>query len=150
MQETWVQSLGCEVPLKKEMAPHSSILAWRIPWTEEPGRLQSMGSQSVGCGWVTSLFFYDWKTPFWKVRSLGYTSSVAESFHYEKSLGQASFKTPYVMGTGSRLRTPPGADWTKLNDRVIHFQWPLRPFPVGLLNKHLAWRFEVRAFYFQH
>ena len=45
MQETWVQFLGQEDPLEKEMAPHSSILAWRIPWTEEPGRLQSMGLQ---------------------------------------------------------------------------------------------------------
>ena len=45
MQETGVQSLGWEDPLEKEMATHSSILAWRIPWTEEPGRLQSMGSQ---------------------------------------------------------------------------------------------------------
>ena len=45
MQETWVQSLGWGDPLEKEMATHSSILAWRIPWTEEPGRLQSMGSQ---------------------------------------------------------------------------------------------------------
>ena len=45
MQETWVQSLGREDPLEKEMAPHSSILAWRIPWTEEPGGLQSVGSQ---------------------------------------------------------------------------------------------------------
>ena len=42
MQETWVQFLGQEDPLEKEMATHSSILAWRIPWTEEPGRLQSM------------------------------------------------------------------------------------------------------------
>ena len=47
MQETWVQSLGQEDPPEKEMATHSSILAWRIPWTEEPGRLQSMGSQRV-------------------------------------------------------------------------------------------------------
>ena len=46
MQETWVQSLGLEDPLEKGTATHSSILAWRIPWTEEPGRLQSMGSQS--------------------------------------------------------------------------------------------------------
>ena len=45
MQETWVQSLGREDPLEKETATHSSILAWRIPWTEEPSRLQSMGSQ---------------------------------------------------------------------------------------------------------
>jgi len=47
MQETWVRSLGWEDTLKKGMARHSSILAWRIPWTEEPGRLQSMGSQRV-------------------------------------------------------------------------------------------------------
>ena len=47
MQETWVRSLGWEDPLVKEMATHSSILAWRIPWTEEPGGLQSMGSQRV-------------------------------------------------------------------------------------------------------
>ena len=48
MQETWVQSLGREDPLEKEMAAHSSILAWRTPWTEEPGELQSLGSQRVG------------------------------------------------------------------------------------------------------
>ena len=48
VQETWVQSLGWEDLLEKEMATHSSILAWRMPWTEEPGGLQSMGSQRVG------------------------------------------------------------------------------------------------------
>ena len=48
MQETWVQSLGWEALLEKEMAIHSSILAWKILWMEEPGRLQSMGSQRVG------------------------------------------------------------------------------------------------------
>ena len=48
MQETRVQSLGCEDPLEKEMATHSSIVAWRIPWTEEAGGLQSMGLQRVG------------------------------------------------------------------------------------------------------
>ena len=48
MRETWVQSLGWEDPLEKEMAIHSSTIAWKIPWTEEPGRLQSMGSQRVG------------------------------------------------------------------------------------------------------
>jgi len=45
--ETWVRSLGQEDPLEKEMATHSSILAWRIPWTEEPGGIQSTGSQKV-------------------------------------------------------------------------------------------------------
>ena len=47
-QETRVQSLGWEDPLEEGMAAHSSILAWRIPWMEQPGRLQSMGSQRVG------------------------------------------------------------------------------------------------------
>ena len=47
MQETWVQSLGGEDPLEKGMAIHSNILAWRIPWTEDPGRSQLMGSQRV-------------------------------------------------------------------------------------------------------
>ena len=48
IQKTWVRSLGQEDPLEKEMVTHSSILDWRIPWTEEHGRLQSMGSQRVG------------------------------------------------------------------------------------------------------
>ena len=48
MQETWVQSLGWEDPLEKGMSTHSNILAWRNPWTEEPGGLQSTGSQRVG------------------------------------------------------------------------------------------------------
>ena len=57
--ETWVQSLGQEAPLEKEMTTHPNILAWRIPWTEEPGGLQSMGLQRVGLDWVTntSTFF---------------------------------------------------------------------------------------------
>ena len=46
--ETWIQSLGWEDALEKEMVTHSSILAWIIPWTEEPGRIQSMGSQEIG------------------------------------------------------------------------------------------------------
>ena len=54
MQETRVWSLGREDPLEKEMAIHSSIIAWKIPWTEEPGRLQSMGSQRVEHDWATS------------------------------------------------------------------------------------------------
>ena len=72
MRETRVRSLGREDPLEKAMAPHSSILAWKIPWREEPGRLQSMGSQGVEHDWVLSispsqtsrprLSFWEWIT----------------------------------------------------------------------------------------
>ena len=55
-QETWIQSLGGEDLLVEEMATHSSILAWRIPWTEEPGRIQPMGSQRVGHDCVSNSF----------------------------------------------------------------------------------------------
>ena len=58
VQKTWVQSLAREESLEKGMATHSSILAWRIPWTEEPGRLQSIGSQRVGHDWVTNTFTF--------------------------------------------------------------------------------------------
>jgi len=53
MRETWVRSLGREDPLEEGMATHSSVLAWRIPWTEEPGGLQSMGLQRIRHDWVT-------------------------------------------------------------------------------------------------
>ena len=58
MWETWVPSLGREDPLEKEMASHFSILAWKITWTEEPGGLQSIGSQRVGQDWATSLSLF--------------------------------------------------------------------------------------------
>ena len=61
MGETWVQSQGREDPMEKGMAIHFSTIAWRIPWTEEPGRLQSMGSQRVGHDWATSLSLSRWK-----------------------------------------------------------------------------------------
>ena len=74
MRETWVWSLGREDPLKKEMATHSSTLAWKIPWTEKPDRLQTTGSQRVRHDWVTShhslqntqfMYTNSWK---WSVR----------------------------------------------------------------------------------
>ena len=58
IRETWTQSLSWEDPLKKGMATLSSILAWRIPWTEEPGRLQSMGSQRVEHDWATNTYIH--------------------------------------------------------------------------------------------
>ena len=60
--DPWVGSLGWEDPLEKEMAAHSSTIAWKIPWTEEPSRLQSMESQRVG---------HDCATPYWFWHELG-------------------------------------------------------------------------------
>ena len=54
VQETWVWSLGQEDPLEEEMATYSSLVAWKIPWTEEPGRLQCTGSQRVRQDWATN------------------------------------------------------------------------------------------------
>ena len=70
MQETWVWSLGQEAPLEKGMATHSSILAWKIPWTEEPGGLQSMGSQELDTT--------EWLTP---------TQSREEVLQHQNSVG---------------------------------------------------------------
>ena len=66
MREAWVRSLGQEDPLDKEMATHSSILTWRIPWTEEPGGLQSTGSQRVGHDRATSLSLIIRGLPKWR------------------------------------------------------------------------------------
>ena len=58
MWETWVRALGWEDPLEKQMAIYCSTIAWKIPWSEEPGRLQSMGSQRVGHDYATSLWAF--------------------------------------------------------------------------------------------
>ena len=64
VQETWVWSLGQEDPLEKKLATHSSILVWRIPWTEEPGRLQSTGSQRVRHDGATHTLTFHGHTPY--------------------------------------------------------------------------------------
>ena len=71
IRETWVRSLGRDDSLEKEMATHSSNIAWKIPWTEDPGRLQSMGPQRVGHDWVTLLLlnltdFTSVLLPYWE------------------------------------------------------------------------------------
>ena len=70
MWEIWVRFLGGKDPLEKVMATRSSTLAWKIPWVEEPGELQSMGSQRVGHAWATSLLLY-----------LSYSSLLQESYY---------------------------------------------------------------------
>ena len=87
MRETQVRSLGQEDPLEKEMVTHICILAWKIPWTEKPGRLQSMGSQRVRHNWVTSL-------------------SLSLSWQNSSSLCPASFRIPRPS-----LPVTPGVSW---------------------------------------
>ena len=65
MRETWVQSMGWENPLQKELATHSNILAWRIPWTEEHGGLQSMGLQRVRHVGPTNTSVIGWMKVIW-------------------------------------------------------------------------------------
>ena len=88
MQETWVWSLVGKIPLEKGIATHSSILAWRIPWTEEYGGQRSMGSQRVGHNWETNTFHFSakqawgwslWEFIFWKMREGIPTASVMYS-----------------------------------------------------------------------
>ena len=77
MQEPQVWSLGGEDSLEEEMVTHSSILAWRVPWTEEPGRLQSMGSQRVGLNWATERTQYtDYCSTNSSARSLKHRASL--------------------------------------------------------------------------
>ena len=95
--ETWVRSLGWEDPLEKEMATHCSILAWRIPWTEEPGRLQSMGSQGrTRLSDFTFTFTDGWESPplithacvsSYVVCALGARSRAYPSVHFQPRAG---------------------------------------------------------------
>jgi len=93
--ETWVQSLGCEDPLEKETATHSSTLAWKIPWTEEPSRLQSKGVTKSRTDWVTSLSL----------------SRIRTKFHYRTTLydiscihkASSGIQTKAIPGTGNQV-----------------------------------------------
>ena len=87
MRDTWARSLGWEEPLKEGVATHSSVLAWRIPWTEERGGLQTMGSQRVGHDWAANAFTpYPIQSHFWRSCPHPYPFS---SFHHFPGLLQA-------------------------------------------------------------
>ena len=99
VREIWVQSLGREDLLEKEMAVHSSTLAWKIPWMEEHGRLQSMGSQRVGHDWATSLTHS---------HSMGFSPSGFKArFLYQASVFENSFSRVLV---GRAVCDCPGLD----------------------------------------
>ena len=76
MQETWVRSLSQEDLLEKEMTTHSNTLAWKIPWMEEPGRLQSMGLQRVRHDWATSFSLFHFSVMFRLYFSMGFLRSM--------------------------------------------------------------------------
>ena len=116
MWETRVQSLGQEDPLEKEMANHSSILAWKIPWTEEPGRLQCMGSQRVGHNWATSLslILFPDSISFWviegsqKWQGIRTTGEQAQHISGEQPLGTTLVQTLIEKTEKTILLPPPG------------------------------------------
>ena len=95
LQETWVWSLGWEEPLEEEMATHCYNLAWRIPWTEEPGGLQSMGSQRVRHGWATNAFTSFSLSPRPSIFHQPLLSTVPWSFQAKKTC-------PWVCGRKGR------------------------------------------------
>ena len=114
MRETWVQSLGREDPPEKEMATHSSTLAWRIPWTEQPGRLQSMGSLRVGHNWATSLSlsytYYD------TLQSTGPCSLVGKIWRNKEYITRASCRK--LQSKGDHLTQLGPHVWTRLPAEV--------------------------------
>ena len=118
MQETQVRSLGQEDPLEKEIATHSSVLAWEIPWIEEPGRLQSMGWQRIGQDWETKQQQID--------RYVCMLSSYQRLLEMEflHQCAQTLWKAP-ATGTQIACRLP----------AALHVcQWPLLPAALRALS----------------
>ena len=120
MQETQVRSLGGEDLLEKEMATHSSTLAWRIPWTEEPGRLQSMGSQRVG-----------------------HTERL--HFHFHLSL-HVTLSLLVSVSLSLSLFCPPPSVLISVSlyfDYLMPFFLSLPPFPSPSISSPIPWPFPV-------
>ena len=115
MRETQVQSLGWEDLLEKEMATHSNILAWKIPWTEKPGRLQSMGLQRVRHNWATSLSLSQWKeknkVTIVHVNTQEYTLVFNNGLAGSKGMGRNPIKPLFT----EMVETPLGASYTQVN-----------------------------------
>ena len=144
MRETWVWSLGQEVPLEKEMATHSSILAWKIPGTEESGRLQSMRSQRVGHDWATSLRFTSLYAIFIEclIKNILFYSHLTKSKGRERcKQGRVSNHTHfnYLMGwTGGYTFSITISNFTtKVKDEKLWFKRLLEKIKNEKINKRL-------------
>ena len=121
MSVTWVWSLGWEHPLEKGMATHSSILAWRIPWREEPGRLQSMGSQRVMHDWATFTSLFR-STAHWKKKFFFFSSMSHLYILDDNPLSFASFTNIFSHSIGFCI--------------LLVFPFGL-PKPLNLIRSHL-------------
>ena len=135
MQETRVWSLGQEDPLEKGLAIHSGILAWRIPWTEETGRLQSVGSQRVGHDWATNtntkvMEQYYWSVQFSSVQSLNQLACML-ALNWNVVSWISDMGWPFTIGP-------------KLNQSQW-YSWPI--FRVSYLGCHLlkGRKWEIRG-----
>ena len=127
MWETRVRSLGQEDPLEKGMAIHSSILAWRIPWTEEPGGLQSMGLQRIRHDWMTNLSF-----PFLDFSSVQFSCSVVSNSLRPHGLQQARTPCP-LPAPGVYSNSCPLSQWCHpaISSSVISFSSCLQSFSAS-------------------
>ena len=154
MQETWVLTLGQEDPLEKKMATHSSTLAWKIPWTEEPGRLQSMWSQRVGHDWATLLTFI-WGAGFPSVSLIKNPPAMQEpqetwvqSLGHEEPL-EEEMATVFLPGKIPRTEEPGGLQsmgvtnswiWLSTHTYIQHC----------LVNTHHCWEEYFNLIYMKY
>ena len=123
MQQTWVRSLGQEDLLEKGMATHSSILAWELPWTEEPSRLQPMGPQRVGHNWATHIFTFTLqiiRSSKPNYESDSDSQSMAETRQALGVLKTSSWDCPWSLMvsrhcslSNTHRRSPVGGQWEK-------------------------------------
>ena len=109
VRETRVWSLGWEDPLEKEMATHSSTLAWKIPWTEEPGGLQSMGSQRVGHDCAASLWLH-FHFPLTQCQLWSWTIKGNESSYFSPFLFKVFVEVKFI---------------NKFNHKFNHYKWTI-------------------------
>ena len=127
MQETWVRFPGWDEPQKKGMVTHFIILAWRIPWTEEPSGLQSMGPQRVGYNWATNS--YEREPKVWPVLSASTTRVRVTRYLFNH--GQWSSRSQHTILCNMITPSPPGIllsdPWTITGDKRLSSSGTMEP-----------------------
>ena len=144
MQETWeawVRSLDCEDPLEEGMATHSSILTWRIPWTEEPGGLQSMGSQRVGHNWSDFARTHAPPVPCLPAFSPSASSPTSPVKHYTAQLHQVKpISMLLLISSAWKVPFPLLCTWQLVLTCTASMQRfsPMRPFSCSFSGEWAA------------